>query len=80
MAILMGKGVKDAINPAYFESIAKDRRDRFIKEHIKEIETKLTKELKPILDKIETTREWEYKALLGGIKGLENSIGKLAEE
>uniref|UniRef100_UPI001966E6F1 hypothetical protein n=1 Tax=Helicobacter suis TaxID=104628 RepID=UPI001966E6F1 len=80
MAILMGKGVKNAINPAYFESIAKDRRDHFLKRHIDEIETRLTKELKPILDKIETTREWEYKALLEEIKGLENSIGKLTEE
>ncbi|BCD48542.1 coiled-coil domain-containing protein [Helicobacter suis] len=80
MAILMGKGVKDAMNPIYFESVAKNKVDILHRVHIDEIETKLSKELKPILDKIETAREWEHKALLGGIKGLENSIGKLAEE
>ncbi|WP_199764894.1 coiled-coil domain-containing protein [Helicobacter felis] len=80
MALLMGKGVKDAMSPEYFESIAKDRRDRFLNKHINEIEKSLNQELKPILAKIEQTREWEHKALLEGIRGLENSIGKLSEE
>ncbi len=80
MAKLFGKGVKDAMSPEYFESIAKDRRDRFLKQHISEIEKNLNKELKPILAKIEQTREWEHKALLEEIRGLENGIGKLAEE
>ncbi|WP_121022704.1 hypothetical protein [Helicobacter vulpis] len=77
---LFGKGVKDAMSPEYFESIAKDRRDRFLKQHMGEIEKSLTKELKPILATIEQTRKWEHKALLEGIKGLENGISKLATE
>ncbi|WP_104636936.1 hypothetical protein [Helicobacter felis] len=80
MALLMGKGVKDAMSPEYFESIAKDRRDRFLNKHISEIEKSLNQELKPILAKIEQVREWEHKALLEEIRGLENGIGKLAEE
>ncbi|WP_163555609.1 hypothetical protein [Helicobacter suis] len=61
MAILMGKGVKDAMNPIYFESVAKNKVDILHKVHIDEIKTKLTKELKPILDKVETARKWEHK-------------------
>ncbi|WP_199768462.1 coiled-coil domain-containing protein [Helicobacter salomonis] len=80
MALLMGKGIKDAMSPEYFESIAKDRRDRFLNKHMREIEKSLNKELQPILAKIEQAREWEHKALLEGIKGLENGIGKLSEE
>ncbi|CAM2956925.1 coiled-coil domain-containing protein [Helicobacter felis] len=81
IALLISRGgVKNAMNPEYFESIAKDRRDRFLNKHINEIEKSLNQELKPILAKIEQTREWEHKALLGGIRGLENGIAKLAEE
>ncbi len=68
------------MSPEYFESIAKDRRDRFLKQHINEIEKSLNKELKPILATIEKASEWDHKALLEGIRGLENGIGKLAEE
>ncbi len=77
------KQVEDKIiatSPEYFESIAKDRRDRFLNKHISEIEKSLNKELKPILAKIEQVREWEHKALLERMRGLENGIGKLAEE
>ncbi|WP_199764941.1 GumC domain-containing protein [Helicobacter felis] len=77
------KQVEDKItatSPEYFESIAKDRRDRFLNKHISEIEKSLNKELKPILAKIEQTRKWEHKALLEEIRGLENGIGKLTEE
>ncbi|WP_120945204.1 hypothetical protein [Helicobacter labacensis] len=79
MALLMGKGVKDA-SPKYFEHIAKSRRNKFLKQHISEIETSLAKELKPILATIEKAREWEHKDLLEGIRGLENGMGKLATE
>ncbi|WP_260321754.1 hypothetical protein [Helicobacter gastrofelis] len=61
MAKLFGKGVKDAMSPQYFESIAKDRRDRFLKQHIGEIEKKLNQELKPIIAKIEQTIATEFK-------------------
>ncbi|GMB92723.1 hypothetical protein NHP200010_04340 [Helicobacter bizzozeronii] len=79
MAKLFGKGVRGA-SSKYFESIAKDRRDRFLRQHISEIEKKLNQELKPLLAGIEKAREWGHKDLLAGLKWLESGIEKLAEE
>ncbi|BDQ26839.1 hypothetical protein ASB1_05150 [Helicobacter heilmannii] len=53
MAKLFGMGVKDVMSQKYFENIAKDRRDRFLKQHMSEIEKSFNKGLKLIITKME---------------------------
>ncbi|GMB89889.1 hypothetical protein NHP190002_05680 [Helicobacter ailurogastricus] len=68
------------MNPDYFESIAKHRRNGLLQEHLREIETKLAQELKPIVAELERTMAWRYGDLERAYQRLTNSIDSLAQE